>query len=60
MGEYGTFLMGDVRENGWLGKKEYQRYVNARLLNQQFYFVTAKRLLSVFHEYTTMICFYRY
>jgi hypothetical protein len=37
-------------------KKEYQRYVIARLLNQKFYFVTAKRLpLSVFREYTTMI-----
>ncbi len=46
IGEYGTFLMGDVRENGWLGKKEYQQYVIARLLNQRFYFVTAKRLLK--------------
>ncbi len=26
-GEYGTFLMGDVGENGWLGKNEYQWYV---------------------------------
>ncbi len=59
-GEYGTFLMSDVRENGWLGKREYQRYVIARLLNHQFYFVTEKRLLSVFREYTTMICFCRY
>ena len=53
--------MGDVGENGWLGKNEYQWYVIARLLNQQFYFVTAKRLLSVFCEYyTIMIQFCRY